>query len=88
MAGRGLGVTFLLGLGFVGMEISEFYGMPTAGADPERNGRRSAVFTLVGTHVGRLWIVVLGSEVARRGLNPYAASRLYRLASSFSCTST
>jgi heme/copper-type cytochrome/quinol oxidase subunit 3 len=61
---------------------------PAAGADPERSGFLSAIFTLVGTHVGRLWIVALGGEVALRGLNPYAASRLYRLASGFSCTST
>ncbi len=79
-----LGVTFLLGLGFVAMEISEFYGLATAGAGPERSGFLSAFFTLVGTHgahvsVGLVWIVLLGGEVAVRGLNPYVASRVYRL---------
>ena len=79
-----LGVTFLLGLGFVGMEISEFRGLVAAGAGPERSGFLSAFFTLVGTHgahvsTGLIWIVLLGCEIALRGLTPYAASRLYRL---------
>jgi cytochrome o ubiquinol oxidase subunit 3 len=79
-----LGVTFLLGLGFVAMEISEFHGMAVAGAGPWRSGFLSAFFTLVGTHgthvsVGLLWIVLLACEVAVRGLNPFVASRLYRL---------
>ena len=79
-----LNVTFLLGLGFVAMQISEFYGMAAAGAGPWRSGFLSAFFTLVGTHgthvsVGLLWIVLLGCEVALRGLNPFVASRLCRL---------
>jgi cytochrome o ubiquinol oxidase subunit III len=79
-----LGVTFLLGAGFVAMEISEFYGMAVAGAGPWRSGFLSAFFTLVGTHgthvsVGLVWIVLLGCEVALRGLNPFVASRLCRL---------
>ena len=83
--GAGLaGVTFLLGLGFVAMEISEFYRLAVAGAGPQRSGFLSAFFTLVGTHgthvtVGLVWIVLLGCEVALRGLNPFVASRLYRL---------
>jgi cytochrome o ubiquinol oxidase subunit III len=79
-----LSVTFLLGLGFVAMGISEFYGMAAAGAGPWRSGFLSAFFTLVGTHgthvsVGLIWIVLLGCEVALRGLNPLVASRLCRL---------
>jgi cytochrome o ubiquinol oxidase subunit 3 len=79
-----LGLTFLLGLGFVGMEISEFRDLIAAGAGPQRSGFLSAFFTLVGTHglhvsVGLVWIVLLGGEVTLRGLNPQAASRLYRL---------
>jgi cytochrome o ubiquinol oxidase subunit III len=79
-----LGVTFLLGLGFVAIEILEFYGMAIAGAGPWRSGFLSAFFTLVGTHgthvsIGLVWIVILGCEVALRGLNPIVASRLYRL---------
>jgi len=79
-----LSATFLLGLGFVAMEISEFYGMVAAGTGPSRSGFLSAFFTLVATHgtqvsVGLVGIVLLGCEVALRGLNPYVASRLYRL---------
>ncbi|HTE75892.1 MAG TPA: cytochrome c oxidase subunit 3, partial [Xanthobacteraceae bacterium] len=79
-----LSVTFLLGLGFVAMKIAEFYGMAAAGAGPWRSGFLSAFFTLVGTHgthvsVGLVWIVLLGCEVALRGLNPFVASRLCRL---------
>jgi cytochrome o ubiquinol oxidase subunit 3 len=79
-----LGVTFLLGLGFVAMEISEFYSMAVADAGPWRSGFLSAFFTLVGTHgahvsIGLVWIVLLGCEVGLRGLTPFVASRLYRL---------
>ena len=79
-----LSVTFLLGLSFVGMEISEFYGMAAAGAGPWRSGYLSALFTVVGTHgthvsVGLVWIALLGCEVAIRGLDPFVTSRLYRL---------
>jgi cytochrome o ubiquinol oxidase subunit 3 len=79
-----LGVTFLLGLGFVGMEIAEFHGMTATGAGPDASGFLSAFFTLVGTHglhvsVGLIWIVLLGLELGIRGMNPHVASRLYRL---------
>jgi cytochrome o ubiquinol oxidase subunit III len=79
-----LSVTFLLGLGFVTVEISEFYRMAAAGAGPWRSGFLSAFFTLVGTHgghvsVGLVWIVILGCELALRGLTPFVASRLCRL---------
>ena len=79
-----LGVTFLLGLGFLAMQISELYGMAVAGAGPWRSGFLSALFTLVGTlgthvSVGLVWILLLGCKVALRGLNPFVASRLCRL---------
>src|SRR5579863_8799830 len=79
-----LSVTFLLGVGFVALEISELYGMAVAGAGPWRSGFLSAFFALVGTHgaqvsVALIWIALLGCEVALRGLKPFVASRLYRL---------
>lgn len=79
-----LSVTFLLGSGFIAAEIAEFYGMAAADAGPWRSGYLSAFFTLVGTHgahvsVGLVWIILLGCEVALRGLTPFAASRVYRL---------
>lgn len=79
-----LGMTFVLGVGFVALEILEFSGMAAAGAGPRRSGFLSAFFTLVGSHgvhvsVGLLWIVLLGGDVGLRGWNPLITSRLYRL---------
>jgi cytochrome o ubiquinol oxidase subunit 3 len=77
-------VTFLLGLGFVGLEIREFYGLVQVGAGPDRSGFLSAFFTLVGTHglhvsFGLIWIVIMASQVMIKGLTPPVASRLFRL---------
>lgn len=77
-------VTFLLGLVFVFMEISEFRNMIGAGAGPDRSGFLSAFFTLVGTHglhvtVGLVWILVMMSQVVAKGLSAPVASRLVRL---------
>lgn len=79
-----LGMTFMFGLSFVATETSELYGMAVADAGPWRSGFLSAFFALVGTHgahvsFGLVWIVLLGCEIALRGLPPIAASRLYRL---------
>ena len=77
-------VTFLLGLGFVGLEIREFTGMVQAGAGPDRSGFLSAFFTLVGTHglhvsFGLVWILIMASQVAVKGLTVPVTSRLTRL---------
>jgi len=77
-------VTFVLGLGFVGLEIREFYGLVLVGAGPDRSGFLSAFFTLVGTHglhvsFGLIWIVIMASQVMVKGLTPPVASRLFRL---------
>jgi cytochrome o ubiquinol oxidase subunit III len=79
-----LAVTFVLGAGFVGMEIVEFHGMVMAGAGPQRSGFLSSFFTLVATHglhvtMGLVWIMVLGGQVLMKGLTAPVASRLYRL---------
>lgn len=79
-----LAVTFLLGAGFVGMEINEFHGMVAAGAGPERSGFLSSFFTLVATHglhvtFGLLWIVVLSVQVMVKGLTAPVSSRIHRL---------
>lgn len=76
--------TFILGTGFIGMELSEFHGMVAQGAGPDRSGFLSSFFTLVGTHglhvsMGLIWIAILWVQVLVRGLTPFAASRLYRL---------
>ena len=77
-------VTFVLGLGFVGMEIREFRGLVQIGAGPDRSGFLSAFFTLVGTHglhvsLGLIWIVIMASQVVVKGLTPPTTSRLFRL---------
>jgi len=79
-----LAVTFVLGAGFVAMEIVEFAGMIDAGVGPDRSGSASAFFTLVGTHglhvsTGLLWIVILGGQVVFKGLTVPVTSRLFRL---------
>jgi len=77
-------LTFVLGAGFVFLEIREFLGMITAGAGPDRSGFLSAFFTLVGTHgthvsVGLIWILILSAQVAIKGLALSVTSRLFRL---------
>ncbi|MBN9536130.1 MAG: cytochrome o ubiquinol oxidase subunit III [Alphaproteobacteria bacterium 65-37] len=79
-----LGVTFVLGAGFIFLELREFAGLIAQGAGPDRSGFLSAFFTLVGTHgvhvsMGLLWIVILGAQVAVKGLTAPVASRLFRL---------
>ena len=77
-------VTFLLGLGFVSLEIREFYGMVRVGAGPDRSGFLSAFFTLVGTHglhvtFGLIWILIMTSQVITKGLTVPVISRFLRL---------
>jgi cytochrome o ubiquinol oxidase subunit 3 len=79
-----LGVTFVLGAGFVALEISEFTGMYQQGAGPQRSGFLSAFFTLVGTHglhvsMGLIWILILAIQLLAKGLSEPVASRLFRL---------
>jgi cytochrome o ubiquinol oxidase subunit 3 len=79
-----LAVAFVLGLGFVLMELAEFSAMTAQGAGPGRSGFLSAFFTLVGTHgthvsFGLIWIVVMIAQVAEKGLTAPVRSRLLRL---------
>jgi cytochrome o ubiquinol oxidase subunit 3 len=80
----GLAVTFLLGLGFVSMEINEFHGMIAAGFGPDKSAFLSSFFTLVGTHgthvtFGLIWMAVMIGQVAVKGLTSPVQSRLMRL---------
>ncbi len=80
----GLAVTFLLGLGFVLMEINEFYGMIAEGHGPDVSAFLSSYFTLVGTHgthvtFGLIWMAVMIGQVAVKGLTSPVQSRLTRL---------
>lgn len=81
---RWLGVTFLLGLGFVVMEIHEFRALILEGHGPDRSGFLSAYFTLVGTHgihvsFGLIWMAVMMVQVAVKGLSAPVQGRLSRL---------
>ncbi|GBQ95152.1 cytochrome o ubiquinol oxidase subunit III [Acetobacter nitrogenifigens DSM 23921 = NBRC 105050] len=65
-----LAITFLLGLGFVGLEINEFAHLIGEGAGPDRSAFLSAFFTLVSTHglhvsCGLIWIVTLVVQLSR-----------------------
>lgn len=78
-----LSVTFLLGLGFIAMEINEFHRMVVAGHGPQRSAFLSAFFTLVGchgTHVtfGLIWMFVMMAQVLTKGLTTSVRSRLLR----------
>lgn len=80
----GLAVTFLLGLGFVLMEINEFCGMIAEGHGPDVSAFLSSYFTLVGTHgthvtFGLIWMAVMIGQVAVKGLTSPVQSRLTRL---------
>lgn len=76
-----LGITFLLGAAFVGMEINEFHHLIAEGAGPNRSAFLSSFFTLVGTHglhvaSGLLWIAVLMWQISRKGLTTTNSTRL------------
>lgn len=80
----GLAITFLLGLGFVGMEIHEFRLMIAEGHGPDVSAFLSSFFTLVGTHglhvtFGLIWMAVMIGQVAVKGLTTPVQSRLMRL---------
>ncbi len=80
----GLAVTFLLGLGFVAMEINEFHGLIAEGFGPDKSAFLSSFFTLVGTHgthvtFGLIWMAVMIGQVALKGLTTPVQSRLLRL---------
>lgn len=79
-----LAVTFLLGLGFIGMEVNEFAKLIAEGAGPGRSAFLSGFFTLVGTHglhvtAGLIWMAVMFAHLARRGLSGVNQTRLLLL---------
>lgn len=78
-------ITFVLGVSFLVLEISEFSKFIDEDANWQRSGFLSSFFTLVGTHgfhisVGLVWMAV---EMVRIGLRPLLAtnvSRIFRMA--------
>ena len=68
-----LAITFLLGLSFVVMEVSEFVHLVNEGNSWRRSAFLSAFFTLVathGTHVsfGLIWMFVMMWQIKTRGI--------------------
>jgi cytochrome o ubiquinol oxidase subunit III len=75
------GLTFLLGLAFLTLEIREFRHLAAEGNSWRRNGFLSAFFTLVGTHglhitIGLSWMAFLLSNILRRGITTVNLRRL------------
>jgi cytochrome o ubiquinol oxidase subunit 3 len=78
------GITFLLGLAFLGLEIHEFTNLYNEGNSWQRSGFLSAFFTLVATHgihitFGLLWIGVMLLKVKKQGLTFSNVKRLTML---------
>jgi cytochrome o ubiquinol oxidase subunit 3 len=75
------GITFLLGLTFLGLELKEFAEFIHEGHTPQSNASLSAFFTLVGTHglhitSGLLWMGTTMAFVWTRGLTPRLVRKL------------
>ena len=75
------GITFLLGLSFLGLEISEFTKFFHEGHTLQSNGFLSSFFVLVGTHglhitSGLLWMGTTLAVVSVRGLKSSLVRKL------------
>ncbi|UVJ44964.1 cytochrome o ubiquinol oxidase subunit III [Pseudomonas sp. LS1212] len=76
-----LAVTFLLGLGFIAMEINEFHHLIAGGFGPQRSGFLSGFFSLVGTHglhvtAGLIWMGVMMYQINKNGLSATTNTRM------------
>jgi cytochrome o ubiquinol oxidase subunit 3 len=76
-----LGVTGLLGAGFISLELYEFADLLHQGAGPQRSGFLTAFFSLVATHglhvtFGLIWLVTLMFQLGKHGLIPENNRRL------------
>lgn len=74
-------LTFLLGAGFLGMELYEFNHLVHEGLAWHANAFMSSFFTLVGTHglhitVGLLWMGIMMYKLVRRGITHNTVRRL------------
>ncbi|TKS54489.1 cytochrome o ubiquinol oxidase subunit III [Luteimonas yindakuii] len=68
-----LAATGLLGVGFLAIELYEFWHLISLGAGPQRSAFLSSFFALVGTHglhvlFGVIWLVTLCVQVNKHGL--------------------
>jgi cytochrome aa3 quinol oxidase subunit III len=75
-----LAVTVLLGLAFVGIEVSEFITYSSEGATMQRSAFLSAFYALVGTHglhvsLGIVWLISVAIQLMRRSIQPTTARK-------------
>lgn len=73
--------TFVLGLSFLTMELTEFSHLASEGHSWTASAFLSSFFTLVGTHglhitIGLIWMIVLMLQIAKRGLGRNTVRRL------------
>jgi cytochrome o ubiquinol oxidase subunit 3 len=78
------GITMLLGLFFLTMELTEFHKLAVEGNSWRRSGFLSAFFTLVGTHgahitAGLIWMTVMMMSVIQKGITAGNLKRLTML---------
>ncbi len=76
-----LGLTGVLGLAFLGMELSEFHKLAVDGHSWTHSAFLSAYFTLVGTHglhitIGLLWLAATMVYISRHGFTARLLQRL------------
>ena len=76
-----LGITGILGVCFLALEIYEFYHLIHQGAGPARSAFLTAFFSLVGTHglhvlFGIVWLVTLMVQLTKHGITPENMRRL------------
>jgi cytochrome o ubiquinol oxidase subunit III len=74
-------VTFLLGAGFITLEVQEFVSLIQAGDGPSRSAFLSAFFALVGCHglhvsAGLLWLLTMIAQVFAKGFRPEILRRI------------
>jgi len=74
-------ITFLLGLSFVAMELTEFHKLYMEGHDWSHSAFISSFFTLVGTHglhvsFGLFWMIILAVQLVVYGINPATITKM------------
>lgn len=77
-----LAATFVLGLVFLTLELTEFAHLVSDGAGPGRSAFLSAFFTLVSTHglhvtAGLVWLLVLCVQLLQKGFSDDVVRRMF-----------
>ncbi|SEU01192.1 cytochrome (ubi)quinol oxidase subunit III [Paenibacillus sp. NFR01] len=77
-----MAVTLLMGLGFLGIEINEFFTYVHEGATLQTSGFLSSLFVLLGTHgahvsFGFLWGTVIMIQLWRQGITKENANKTF-----------